>query len=329
MRQCLLQATFVRVYEQGYNTLTKAMKRRGRGGSGEVGSGELEVHKGTICDGCSMDPIRGPRYKSRDCEDFDLCGVCHEDWMSGGSQLAQAHCFKKMSAMESEEEQAGAAHWKSTETFRLTVKERPANRSAAKITYPGYQNDDADVCWISFPGKYKGEGRHEPDPDNEALCLCHRIYGQSQSWGCYWYKAWKDNVHRAIGQKQRLKAVFFAGQVGRGKVSMKDLPTENLWDGIGLGGSQKAELATADEEGWDYDEVDVATVLLGAFPEGAQVDAWCDADRMWRRGRVAKFKKDVNDKGQEQVSWMVCCETGETIDTQYVMDAAIDVLERS
>ena len=28
----------------------------------------------------------------------------------------------------------------------------------------------------------------------------------------------------------------------------------NLWDGIGLGGSQKCELATADEMGWDYEE---------------------------------------------------------------------------
>eukprot|EP00439_Symbiodinium_sp_Y106_P019642 s3821_g2.t1 len=179
------------------------------------------------------------------------------------------------------------------------------------------QPDDAEVCWISFPGKYKGgwdaltaqttdsvacvflctpedgEGRHYPDPDNKALCLCHRIYGQSKPWGCYWYKRWKDNVQRAVEQEQRLKAVFFAGQVGRGKVSMKDLPTVDLWDGIGLGGSQKAELATADEEGWEYEEVDVATVLLGAFPEGAAVDAWCDAAKVWRRGTVAKFKKEV------------------------------------
>ena len=65
-------------------------------------------------------------------------------------------------------------------------------------------------------------------------------------------------------------------------MSMKNLPTVDLWDGIGLVGG------TADEEGWKYEEVDVATVLLGAFPEGAQVDAWCDADKMWRRSRVAK-----------------------------------------
>ena len=108
---------------------------------------------------------------------------------------------------------------------------------------------------------------------------------------------------------------------------MKDLPTVDLWDGIGLGGSQKAELATADEEGWEYEEVDVATVLLGAFPEGAQVDAWCDAAKVWRRGRVAKFKKEVNEKDQEQVSWTVHCDTGETIDTQYVMDAAMSMQE--
>ncbi|CAE7642888.1 unnamed protein product [Symbiodinium sp. CCMP2456] len=258
-----------------------------------------------------------------------------------------------MSATETEHEQAGAERWTSVETFRLTIKEPPANRFSPAITYHGDPNYDADACWISFPGKYKGgwdaltqtkkedavacvflcteeEGlrrHHHPDPDNKALCLCHTIYGESKDWGCYWYKLWKENVQRAVRQKQRLKAVFFAGQVGRGKVSMKDLPTVDLWDGIGLGGSQKAELATADEEGWEYEEVDVATFLDEAFPEGARVDAWCDAAKVWRQGKVEKLKKEVNDKGQEQVSWMVCCETGEMIDTQYVMDSATSMQE--
>ncbi|CAE7795115.1 unnamed protein product [Symbiodinium sp. CCMP2592] len=179
--------------------------------------------------------------------------------------------------------------------------------------------------WALGPLFVGGFGRHCPDPDNETFCLCYKIYGQSKPWGCYWYKRWKENVQRAVEQKQRLKAVFFAGQVGMGKVDMADLPMVDLWNGIGLGGSQKAELATADEEGWQYDEVDVSTLLEAAFPKGAEVDAWCDDAKSWRRGRIEKFRKDLSKDGQKQVCWTVRCETGDAIDTYHVMDAVMSM----
>ncbi|KAK2509156.1 hypothetical protein MC885_004362 [Smutsia gigantea] len=34
------------------------------------------VHPGVTCDGCQMFPINGPRFKCRNCDDFDFCEMC-------------------------------------------------------------------------------------------------------------------------------------------------------------------------------------------------------------------------------------------------------------
>ncbi|KAM9264683.1 E3 ubiquitin-protein ligase HERC2 isoform 3-T3 [Cariama cristata] len=34
------------------------------------------VHPGVTCDGCQMFPINGPRFKCRNCDDFDFCETC-------------------------------------------------------------------------------------------------------------------------------------------------------------------------------------------------------------------------------------------------------------
>jgi len=34
-------------------------------------------HPGVICDGCGMDPLRGPRFRCGICPDYDLCGNCY------------------------------------------------------------------------------------------------------------------------------------------------------------------------------------------------------------------------------------------------------------
>lgn len=37
---------------------------------------QILQHRNVICDGCEADPIKGPRFKCKTCEDYDLCGVC-------------------------------------------------------------------------------------------------------------------------------------------------------------------------------------------------------------------------------------------------------------
>ncbi|MGH0142689.1 UNVERIFIED_CONTAM: hypothetical protein FKN15_076572 [Acipenser sinensis] len=36
------------------------------------------IHPGVRCDGCQMFPINGPRFKCRNCEDFDFCENCYK-----------------------------------------------------------------------------------------------------------------------------------------------------------------------------------------------------------------------------------------------------------
>ena len=36
-----------------------------------------ELHRSVTCDGCGVSPIRGGRWKCRECDDFDLCDSCY------------------------------------------------------------------------------------------------------------------------------------------------------------------------------------------------------------------------------------------------------------
>ena len=39
---------------------------------------EEQIHKNYICDGCGVDPIKGPRHKCAVCPDYDLCDDCEK-----------------------------------------------------------------------------------------------------------------------------------------------------------------------------------------------------------------------------------------------------------
>ena len=62
---------------------------------------------------------------------------------------------------------------------------------------------------------------------------------------------------------------FFKGQVGRGKVPWDALAADanDPWDGVGLGGSQKCEVAYLEHMGFEYIEADIADFLDGRMPQ--------------------------------------------------------------
>eukprot|EP00438_Fugacium_kawagutii_P029136 Skav236423 [mRNA] locus=scaffold4816:50159:58700:- [translate_table: standard] len=114
------------------------------------------------------------------------------------------------------------------------------------------------------------------------------------SWGCKWFHLWFARVEQAVSLGQRLKVVVFPGKVGCcGKVAWDRLPFADLWDGKGLGGSQKGEVAKLDrmkllEPGgkWDYEEVDVAQFLEKHFQTGKVVEAFHSTRRRLTRASI-------------------------------------------
>eukprot|EP00438_Fugacium_kawagutii_P002486 Skav209079 [mRNA] locus=scaffold207:355660:360842:+ [translate_table: standard] len=156
--------------------------------------------------------------------------------------------------------------------------------------------------------------------------------GKTASWGCGWYEVWLQKVTEAVAQGQKLQVVFFAGEKGRGKVKMEELPEVNLWNDEGLGGSQKAEVATFDRmmerhgAAWKYEEVDVADFLEAHFKVGTAVDAWYN--NAWCRGTLVK----VPDSFQgDPEPWQIRSKaTGEVFQSQHlrhVTDAVQKLLQ--
>ena len=109
--------------------------------------------------------------------------------------------------------------------------------------------------------------------------------GNRASWGCAWFEEWKQNVAKAVELGQQLNVVFFPGQVGQGKVAWKDLPTQDLWNGIGCGGSQKSEIAYLDMKGFPYVETDASRFLRHEFQWGTEVIAM-PLNGKWQKGTI-------------------------------------------
>ena len=158
-------------------------------------------------------------------------------------------------------------------------KVKETEGSECIVSFPGRYADgwrecveasthDMGVACVFLCGKEDGLGEHATDPsDADGRCYCRTIYGNGQrdfekfgyktgeeceangnrpTWGCQWFKKWRENIEVAVERKQRLIVYFFVGQQGKGIVKWDDLATANLWDGKGLGGSQKGDLDLID-----------------------------------------------------------------------------------
>lgn len=113
--------------------------------------------------------------------------------------------------------------------------------------------------------------------------------GKVAAWGCKWFADWKANIDLARRRGQELHVYFFPkAKVGDGKVKWHQLPNANLWDGLGLGPSQKCEVAYLDRMGYDYKELSVVDFL---DMYGGREDA---TERAWRKMKE-RISEGVNE----------------------------------
>jgi hypothetical protein len=160
---------------------------------------------------------------------------------------------------------------------------------------------ETSVACVFLPSGSERFGQHSVDHDDtQARCYCFAIYGDQKPWGCMWFELWCKNVQRAVQLEKTLQVYFFEGQAGAGKIAWGQCPAQSLlrdqvmatwpkdvhgfsgkvsaeeeaafWAEIpltpeqkhaisGLGGSQKAEVAWLDQQGYSYEELDIAEFL--------------------------------------------------------------------
>lgn len=106
-------------------------------------------------------------------------------------------------------------------------------------------------------------GQHRYNPDTPGKCFCHALYGDAKDWGCRWFADWSANIEEAVHLNLPLLVVFFPGEKDEGIIEWHDLAQEGrrLWSGIGLGGSQKGEVAWLRRNGYAFTSLDVLDVL--------------------------------------------------------------------
>ncbi|CAE7458488.1 unnamed protein product [Symbiodinium natans] len=171
-----------------------------------------------------------------------------------------------------------------------------SERDVCVVSFPGKYTKAWELCiggrhrmsvaCVFLLNEEDGYGRHSD------TCMCKELYGERgaadfgyykqlndkdhkkaaealeefnneenkrrPSWGCKWFEEWTKNVEKAVAQQQTLVVYYFRGQVGQGEVDWADLGEVDLWDKVGLGGSQKGEVAWLKKNGYDFVRRDVA-----------------------------------------------------------------------
>lgn len=154
--------------------------------------------------------------------------------------------------------------------------------SSMRIDYLGCVREGNKYCTASFPGKYGeqwnsvtsesmhssvacvfmkqggiGYGRHVRPKQCTRNCFCNMLYGEPQPWGCYWFGPWFGNIRRAIALQQTLLVFFFEGEKDQGVPGPSDKPFATFEPGVGLGSSQKGEVAWLRMHGIKYESRDM------------------------------------------------------------------------
>jgi hypothetical protein len=151
------------------------------------------------------------------------------------------------------------------------------------------------IACVFLPQHTPRFGTHDVDDERpDGQCFCHSIYGEEKAWGCGWWVEWKKNVMEAHFRGQVFQVFYFAGQVGQGEIKWKECAKQSLlrdrvmekqpkdeagWPKtmspeeeanfletlseeerhcmVGLGGSQKAEVAWMEANGIEFERHDV------------------------------------------------------------------------
>ncbi|XP_031694188.1 E3 ubiquitin-protein ligase HERC2-like, partial [Anarrhichthys ocellatus] len=132
------------------------------------------VHPGVRCDGCQMFPINGPRFKCRNCDDFDFCDNCfktrkHNTRHSFGriNEPGQSPAFSGRSGKQLKKHQS-SQRGMLIDDWSRAVKSLSVSSSvnqAARLI------DCSDQCWQSSGSQGKHWVRLELFPD----VLVHRL----------------------------------------------------------------------------------------------------------------------------------------------------------
>jgi len=175
--------------EQGFQGLSELFKCP-QGNSSEV------VHRGVVCDGCEVSPIKGTRYRCNECPDFDLCEPCHtkksHDSKHTFTQIAKPigsrgfwedFCgeIQKEAEKHAKKEETKPEVAKKEELVIEEVKEEP------KEIYPQFVH-------VEVPAPVKKEEEAYP----EQLELLKSMGFTNETLNSTLLKKWKGQIHRVV-----------------------------------------------------------------------------------------------------------------------------------